>query len=331
MIPRHFHLISNSNKIEIKTLSTVLANKLKDIMPHFKITVWYDNELKDCDFLLFNKYKDRCNSGAQVSDLLRLDVLYKYGGLYLDNDFEVIQSLEPLIDVFDEIWCSENGYILPNSFFGVPKKSPILSEIIKFLLMNEPDWKLSPEKTTGPCLFGRFPHLFKRVLPVRTFYPFYYNELRVEPFNKTYCVHLWEGTWNNGHTKCKSIPSNNKWSSRTGGWILIHYEGDGFSTNQLIKILVSLLSRYTSLLIRDLTTGHYYLLSSRFKEATRISSTFNESIVEIQLEINYKSYAGKIKICIIVFYNSIYTKMNNMNQRFRGFIGLLKKMNVLLN
>ena len=42
---------------------------------------------------------------AQQSDILRLDLLLAYGGLYIDTDFQCLQSLEPLHSLPISLYC----------------------------------------------------------------------------------------------------------------------------------------------------------------------------------------------------------------------------------
>ncbi len=50
-------------------------------------------------FPLTSKSWNRCESGAQLADLVRAEELFARGGIYLDSDFEVFRSFDPFLSV----------------------------------------------------------------------------------------------------------------------------------------------------------------------------------------------------------------------------------------
>ncbi len=67
---------------------------------------------------------------AFVSDYVRLDVLYQYGGIYMDMDVELVASLAPLLNA-DSFFCrQEDGLLELGSGFGVRAKDPLIGEML---------------------------------------------------------------------------------------------------------------------------------------------------------------------------------------------------------
>ena len=68
----------------------------KKHLPDYKIQIW----TKDNYDLNINQWVREAYAAkkyAFVSDFARFDVLYKYGGIYLDSDVEIIKTLDPYL------------------------------------------------------------------------------------------------------------------------------------------------------------------------------------------------------------------------------------------
>jgi FkbM family methyltransferase len=166
--------------------------------PDWELKVWRDPIVADTEGFLLKKYWGKTNSGAQFADLLRLDVLYKFGGVYIDSDFKLIKRLDDLVQTFNFFIASEDGYHLTNAVIGARKGCPIIRYLIDELLDNEPDWSVSPNITTGPIFFSQ--HLKWRtevsVLPRETFYPYRGYVGGKGTVHRHSCgEHLWVGSW----------------------------------------------------------------------------------------------------------------------------------------
>lgn len=64
-----------------------------------------------------------------VPDYARLDIIYKYGGIYLDTDVEIIQNLDDLLYQKGFIGFEQESYIAFGLGFGAVKGLPIIKEI----------------------------------------------------------------------------------------------------------------------------------------------------------------------------------------------------------
>ena len=78
------------------------------------------------------------NIGASKADLWRYLVLYKYGGIYLDIDADIIKPLDQLIDRNDSAIITREQYEgLFNQWILIFKKNhPLLKEIINLCVSN---------------------------------------------------------------------------------------------------------------------------------------------------------------------------------------------------
>ena len=119
---------------------------------------------------------------AQITDLMRLEIVFRYSGYYFDTTYE---CLKPLYGLFNRketfVGCNESSrplHTLPylsNSFFGATKGNPILKRLLsKKSLGNIDFYWFKVNETTGPYYLrsgiqkGDNYHLF----PSKYFYPF---------------------------------------------------------------------------------------------------------------------------------------------------------------
>lgn len=67
---------------------------------------------------------------AFVSDYARLDVVYEYGGIYLDMDVELLDSLAKLLNA-ERFFCrQEDGLLELGSGFGARARDPFIKEML---------------------------------------------------------------------------------------------------------------------------------------------------------------------------------------------------------
>ena len=65
----------------------------KKFCPNYKFVEWNESNF-DVNSNLYTKQAYENKKWAFVSDYVRLYALYNYGGIYLDTDCEILQSLD---------------------------------------------------------------------------------------------------------------------------------------------------------------------------------------------------------------------------------------------
>lgn len=93
-IPQMIHYIWFGNKA-IPLQQRKFIEGWKKLCPDYKIRFWSESNYNVKD----NVYtKEAYESGdyAHVSDYARMDILYRYGGFYMDTDVELLKSLDVL-------------------------------------------------------------------------------------------------------------------------------------------------------------------------------------------------------------------------------------------
>lgn len=74
----------------------------KDNMPDYEIKEWNEDnyDITKCQYMA-DAYKEK--KWAFVSDYARIDIIYQYGGIYLDTDVEVVKNFYDLLN--EEMFC----------------------------------------------------------------------------------------------------------------------------------------------------------------------------------------------------------------------------------
>ncbi|GFS03936.1 glycosyltransferase family 32 protein [Elysia marginata] len=96
---------------------------------------WWHRVLRDIHVVRF-VYRELPEniSGIEVrfrhhlSDIVRLQILYMNGGIYLDADMVVVRDLEPLLDYDITLGMVENGTGMGNAFIATKRGSAFLRE-----------------------------------------------------------------------------------------------------------------------------------------------------------------------------------------------------------
>lgn len=194
--------------------------------------LWMDEDIKSLPLYNQDLYDESTNFGEK-SDLLRLELLLHYGGIYVDTDFECINRA-----VFDELNCSydfyigfepidhgtiNNAYKICNAIIAARPHHPIIKNLIIGIRAN---WRKrqhqSAVEKSGPDYFSRLifdyemeqlssPELksnnseYRNIyLPCTFLYPFSEPEVRgartcqelIEKANpETAAIHYWSGSW----------------------------------------------------------------------------------------------------------------------------------------
>lgn len=82
-------------------------------------------------------WMDAANNWGAKSDILRYEILYKFGGIYVDCDVEPLKPIEPLIQHFD-CFASMSGGTAANFFMGCTPKHRVMNLIIERIRTRKP-------------------------------------------------------------------------------------------------------------------------------------------------------------------------------------------------
>ncbi len=169
--------------------------------------LWTDEDMKT--FELYNReIYDASDSVGVRSDIAKWEIVYKYGGVYLDVDFECLKPLDILhytYDFYTSIQPLDTQFVqLGAALFGARPGHPILKYCIE-TIKNNADKKGATSKT-GPIHFTRCFYamagkngLLDIALPSSYCYPLGCTETKITKKqwidNGAYAVHHWAKSW----------------------------------------------------------------------------------------------------------------------------------------
>lgn len=105
----------------------------KKFCPDYKIIQWNEKNF-DVNKYCFAREAYEKKKWAFVSDVARLDIIYKHGGIYLDTDVELIKSLDPVLNAQSYFACEDRFSVNTGLGFGSVKKN-------EFILSNLKEYK----------------------------------------------------------------------------------------------------------------------------------------------------------------------------------------------
>lgn len=154
MIPKTIHYCWFGGNPEPDDVRTCIES-WKKFLPDYKIIRWDESNYDiHKNQYMSDAYKEK--KWAFVSDYCRLDVVYNYGGIYLDTDVEVIKSFDPLLN--ESMFCgfeSRDPVLYRKNIeqsvafglgFGAEKFHPILKQMLELyetLSFYNPDGTLN--------------------------------------------------------------------------------------------------------------------------------------------------------------------------------------------
>lgn len=207
MIPKKIHYCW-FGKNQLPKLAQECIESWKKYCPDYEIIQWNENNY-DVNKFIYMKEAYEAKKWAFVSDCARLDIIYNYGGIYIDIDVELLTNLDNLLNNSCFLATEENGIINTGIGFGAEK----CNNIIK-LLLNEYQnlhFKISDKLfDTIPCpkrnTHALLPKGLKTVnaiqkienaiiFPPEYFCPYNYNTKQMHITKNTIAIHHFNGSW----------------------------------------------------------------------------------------------------------------------------------------
>ena len=147
------------------------------------------------------------------ADLIRYEILYLYGGIYVDADMECIKAIGPLVkgSFFAGKSYPPDGII--NAIIGIIPKHPVFKEIIQVVAESfSKEWEAANDPKRLYCepagsmhkIAGNYLSKINDayIYPTATFYPFWCLDKREKraqaDLSKSYTIHWWNGIEKNG-------------------------------------------------------------------------------------------------------------------------------------
>jgi len=161
--------------------------------------LWIDNsnfDSFDCNDYFYEAYK--AGLYGKASDYLRMYLLERYGGIYLDADTEILKPFDDLLDNKMFV-CEEANYFIANGVVGSEKGHPIIQDYLGKLTRNF--------KGTGELVFQpgmglwtecikQGPHLDKvKIFTPEYFLPYNWQTGQTNITKNSYTNHYYLQSW----------------------------------------------------------------------------------------------------------------------------------------
>lgn len=169
--------------------------------------LWTDEDVANMQ--LYNQeFYDATDNYGIKSDILRWEIVYKYGGVYVDMDYECLHALDDFhytYDFYTALQPLDTLFVqLGAALFGSRPGHPILKHCIETI---KDDWHLQgAPKKTGPVHFTKSFYTCANqgdnkdiALPALYFYPLGCRQTEAHRKSWTkqgsYAVHWWAKSW----------------------------------------------------------------------------------------------------------------------------------------
>lgn len=210
-IPKIIHVIWINGKIQDCSVPKELKKYIdtwKDMHPDWEYKLWTDADVEKIKLHNQDLYDDAKNFGMK-SDILRYEIVYKYGGVYVDTDLECLKPLDRLHYTYDFYIGTEpldSRFLqIGSAILGARPGHPVLKHIIQTMRTSYKKHKGAPDQT-GPKHFTRaFFDIIDTlgpndiVFPCSYFYPLGVRDKNIDRDRwknmGAYAVHWWGKTW----------------------------------------------------------------------------------------------------------------------------------------
>lgn len=144
-----------------------------------------------------------------VTDFVRLDVLYQYGGFYYDTDVEMIRSIEELRDTSAFIGFEQKDRVNDGQGIGSIPGNPLIKEMLdmyehisfyqkdgSYNLVECPQYRTKCLQQHGLKLDGRKQIIEDMIIyPKDYFCPKDFQTGKIRITKNTYSIHHFRGSW----------------------------------------------------------------------------------------------------------------------------------------
>jgi mannosyltransferase OCH1-like enzyme len=191
MIPKIIYHIWLSDK-PCPDIFKKFTDTWSQIMPDYKIEhITVDNvpRTPEINSLLEQK------KWALANHYARYYLLYHNGGIYMDNDMQVVKRFDDLLSN-DLVIGREDYYTVNNAIMMATPNNAFIKKCLD--VMDNKDYPdTNQELETGPRLTSRFGSMITKVWDEVYFYPFHYSKTFTPDCIKpeTYTVHHWTHSW----------------------------------------------------------------------------------------------------------------------------------------
>jgi len=211
-IPKILHLIWIGDK-QLPDGVYSWTERFRKSNPDWTVTLWRDKDIDDLG-LVNRKQYDEMEEYCGKADIARYEIIYRYGGMYIDADTMWLENpIHPKFFKGSINFFKEDNGLIANGWINAVKNHPFLKLVIDEIPKRE---KRAAWLSVGPTLLTDLYRLIKNKKQ--------YN-INLLPVEYVLCPSNWKGITNN--EKYNTILENCKNNKKA---FAFHY---GSSTNNI--------------------------------------------------------------------------------------------------
>lgn len=221
MIPKIIHYCW-FGRGEMPELYKKCLSSWKKILPEYKVFRW-DESTFDITSNIYVKEAYENKKYAFVTDYVRLFALYKYGGIYMDTDVEVVRPLDQFLSC-EAFSGFEKKDSVPTGIIGAEKENRVIGDLLrdydsKKFLNEDGSFNLTTNVVTITHYFIKHGiSLNGKEQTIEGFHMFPQNYFCTNSilivFNakphKAYTIHHYGGGWEKDGKKIQNLPFRTK-------------------------------------------------------------------------------------------------------------------------
>jgi hypothetical protein len=163
--------------------------------PDWEHRLWGDDDLTQLG--IPGEILAAASDPVELADVARFHVLARYGGVYVDTDFECLRPIDPLLKGVDAFAAFQRPGEAATGLLGAMPDHPAFRRAAELVVQTFGRAPLPA--SSGPPFFTHLLWDFPEVtlFPPELFYPYLWTEpeRRNEDFPDAYAVHHWAMSW----------------------------------------------------------------------------------------------------------------------------------------
>lgn len=180
----------------------------KFYLPDYKIILWDENNF-DVNQITYTKQAYNLKKYAFVSDYARFNILYNYGGIYLDTDVELLRPLDLFLNNKMFTGFENKERVAPGLILGAEKGSSLMKEMMN--IYHDKAYILADDSIDKDNVVSIFTKILLdkglklngclqsvedlKIYPVDYFSPKSYFSGKTTITENTISIHHYAGTW----------------------------------------------------------------------------------------------------------------------------------------
>lgn len=194
-------------------------NSWKNLHPDWEYILWTE---KNLPALKNQDAFERSERYAQKADILRYEILFNYGGIFVDADEHCIKKIDPLFEKIFEQNCEcfasyekENSTLVANGIMGCTKKNSFMKKMVDEINIEQEGyaWEIVGPQYLTRMLDKHKPAVY--LFEPKVFLPIHYSDKHLRKIDlaelmqdpEIYGVQLWGSTTRAYRAKFKDSPS----------------------------------------------------------------------------------------------------------------------------